>query len=99
MVIDKAGKVTALEQGGPQRTVDVVMEVLPKGGQPTAEHASASAEVGEVSTNGQAGATQASEAPKAAEGASQVAKEADTAAEVADTAEKIDGHAQLGPTA
>ena len=30
IVVDKTGKVTAYEQGGPQRTVDVVMQVLPK---------------------------------------------------------------------
>lgn len=30
IVIDKTGKVTAYEQGGPQRTVDVVMQVLSK---------------------------------------------------------------------
>ena len=32
VVIDKTGKVTAWEQGGPQRTVDVVMASLPKAG-------------------------------------------------------------------
>lgn len=82
IVIDKSGKVTALEQGGPQRTVDVAMGVLPSG------------DAGSASTNGHVGK---GEAAKADEVSEQV-KTAETAAEVADSAEKIDEHVKLGPT-
>jgi thioredoxin-dependent peroxiredoxin len=101
VVMDKTGKVTALEQGGPQRTVDVVMEVLLKGGaassaaadpapQPTAGNDISSEDAAKGSINGQTGATSDTEAAKAKQ-------TADTAAEVADSAEKIDQHVQLGP--
>jgi thioredoxin-dependent peroxiredoxin len=99
IVIDKTGKVTALEQGGPQRTVDVVMGVLPKKGQtssagePATEKAAGSAEAGGVSMNGQA----SEQLPH--EGTAEQVKTADTAAEVADSAEKIDEHVELGPSA
>lgn len=93
IVIDKSGKVTALEQGGPQRTVDVVMDVLPKGG-PTA-----SGDSKEALINGQANTNPVSEASKTTEASVQGVKAADTAAEVADSAEQLDKHVQLGPTA
>jgi thioredoxin-dependent peroxiredoxin len=76
IVIDKAGKVLAWEQAGPQRTVDVVMGVLPKAGQmsstkesapaPMAGDAGASVD-GQASMSGQAGATPTTEAPKVAD--------------------------------
>jgi thioredoxin-dependent peroxiredoxin len=90
-VIDKTGKITAWEQGGPQRTVDVVMAVLPKDGQGSSA----------------AGTAPATDEPKAdganevvpQQGTAEQVKTADTAAEVADSAEKIDSHVKLGPTA
>jgi thioredoxin-dependent peroxiredoxin len=99
IVIDKTGKVTALEQGGPQRTVDVVMGVLPKEGQtsstagPAPGKAAESAGAGQASMNGQA----SEQLPQ--EGTAAQIKTADTAAEVADSAEKIDEHVELGPSA
>ena len=109
IVIDKTGKITAWEQGGPQRTVDVVMAVLPKGDQTTfaaevapkqmAENGVASADAEKASLNGQAAAVSTSEAAKAEQGTAEQVQTADTAAEVADSAEKIDQHVQLGPSA
>ncbi len=100
IVIDKAGTVTALEQGGPQRTVDVVMGVLPKEGQtssvaksapePMAGKAVASKEVGQTSMAGQAGATSTTEAPTAEQAPEQVSQPG-TAEQVktADTAAEV----------
>ncbi len=92
VVIDKTEKVTALEQGGPQRTVDVVMEVLSKGGP------ASSGDAKDASTNGQAGAIPVGEASKTTEAPAPGVKAADTAAEVADSAEQLDKHVELGPT-
>lgn len=98
IVIDKRGKVTALEQGGPQRTVDVVMGVLPKKGQ-----VSAAAEPRSDSKAGNGVVPPADEGNASEQvlqqGTAEQVKTADTAAEVADSAAKIDEHVQLGPTA
>jgi thioredoxin-dependent peroxiredoxin len=99
IVIDKTGKVIAWEQAGPQRTVDVVMEVLPKDG-PTSSEAEAAPKVtakngvagGQASVNGQATAEETEQ------GAQEQVETANTAAEVADSAEKIDKHVELGPS-
>ena len=74
-VIDKTGKVLAWEQGGPQRTVDVVMAALPKENQlssstvsapgPLVDDAVASKDAGqEAPMSGLAGPTSATEVPK-----------------------------------
>lgn len=72
IVVDKTGKVAALEQGGPQRTVDIVMEVLPKGDpvssaapaapEPATGNAAATSATGDISTSGQPGAAHAADA-------------------------------------
>jgi thioredoxin-dependent peroxiredoxin len=100
IVIDKTGKVMAWEQAGPQRTVDVVMGVLPKDG-PSSSTAEAAPEAtaengvagGQASMNGKA----AAEVPE--QGTQEQVETANTAAEVADSAEKIDQHVELGPSA
>ena len=83
VVIDKTGKLTAWEQAGPQRTVDVVMAALPKGDQAPVEATKDKAAVPATSEQ--------------SNGAS--AKEAEVAAEVADTAEKLDSNTEIGPKA
>jgi thioredoxin-dependent peroxiredoxin len=97
IVIDKTGKVIAWEQAGPQRTVDVVMGVLPKA-DPTSSTAEAAPEAmaengvtgGQASVNGQAAAEE--------QGTQEQVQTANTAAEVADSAEKIDKNVELGPS-
>ena len=74
VVIDKTGKITAWEQGGPQRTVDVVMAVLPKGDQTAFATEAAPKQMIEngvepqdaekTSLNGQAAAVSTNEAAK-----------------------------------
>jgi thioredoxin-dependent peroxiredoxin len=114
IVIDKAGKVTAWEQGGPQRTVDVVMAVLPKGSEeskstasvPTTGTEAGEENAGQMLVTGQGKPAPATE-PATTEqppveapkqGSPEQVKTADTAAEVADSAKKIDEHVQLGPS-
>lgn len=84
----------AWEQAGPQRTVDVVMGVLPKDG-PTSSKAEAENGVAgrQASMNGQAAAEVTEQ------GNQEQVETANTAAEVADSAEKIDKHVELGPSA
>lgn len=100
IVIDKTGKVTALEHGGPQRTVDVVMAVLPKEGQtssvaksalePIVGDAVASADAAQAPMSGEAGAIPATKAAKAEQSTKQVSAEG-TAERVmtADTAAEV----------
>lgn len=92
IVIDKNGKVTAWDQGGPQRTVDVVMGVLPKEGQMSSAVAPAAEKAGKGAITETSKVEQASQ-----QGTAEHVETADTAAEVADSAEKIDQHVQLGP--
>jgi thioredoxin-dependent peroxiredoxin len=98
VVINKSGKVTAWEQGGPQRTVDVVMGVLPDGGQVSSPTEPAPESTGAASAT-EAPTVEQAPQPAAQQGTAEQVKTADTAAEVADSAEKIDEHVNLGPSA
>lgn len=101
VVIDKTGKITAWEQGGPQRTVDVVMAVLPKGDQRAFAAEAAPKQMAEngvepphaekASLNGQAAAVSTSEAAKVEQTPKQQLPEEGTAEQVqaADTAAEV----------
>lgn len=106
VVIDKKGKVLVWEQGGPQRTLDVVLDAI----------SSVSSSLEDHSKTTGAGAAAESPSPKQNDYDDSIAtsktteineqqkqnderiQAAETAAEVADSAEKVDKDVVLGPS-
>ncbi len=101
IVIDKTGRIIAWEQGGPQRTVDVVMAVLPKGDQTNFATEAAPKQMAEngvdtphaekTSPNGQAAAAATGEAAKVEQTPKQQLPEQGAAEQIqaADTAAEV----------
>ncbi|KAL8727394.1 MAG: hypothetical protein Q9166_006066 [cf. Caloplaca sp. 2 TL-2023] len=86
-VVSKAGKVEAVEPGGPAATVDIVRKLVLNAGVTSSENIDNGIEAGKIQENAE---TEKAEAQVVSEGTTD-GLQADIAAEVADTAEKLDG--------
>ncbi|KAL8695309.1 MAG: hypothetical protein Q9218_000208 [Villophora microphyllina] len=91
-VVDRFGRIEAVEPGGPAATVEVVRKLVSDAGRTTSVNAGNSMEAQAVQKNPEDDDNNVQDAT-AASGADSSGNQADVAAEVADTAEKLDGGA------